>query len=81
MSFTNDDFVRGNYAGSDVEFEKFDFKTNTFPRTNYLYISCKGLCKEIVQAAKVFYKNNPNLDYPKLRINNSGGKIDRSIFL
>jgi hypothetical protein len=26
-------------------------------------------------AAKVFYKNHPDLDYPKLRINQGHGKV------
>ena len=75
LSFTDEDFVRGNYAGKDYEFDKYDPKTNTCPEINYLYISCKGLCKEIVMAAKAFCKNNPDLDYPKLRINKGHGKV------
>ena len=76
LSLTDEDFVRGNYAGKDYEFEKYDFETNTCPEINYLYISCKGLCKELVQAAKDFYKKNPDCDYPKLRINQSDGRIN-----
>ena len=75
LSFTDEDFVRGNYAGKDYEFDKYDSETNTCPEINYLYISCKGLCKEIVMAAKAFYKNHPDLDYPKLRINQGHGKV------
>ena len=80
LSFTDEDFVRGDYAGKDYEFDKYDPGTNTCPEINYLYISCKGLCKEIVAAAKEFYKNNPGLDYPKLRINNGHGKLRKSLF-
>ena len=75
LSFTDEDFVRGNYAGKDYEFDKYDPETNTCPEINYLYISCKGLCKELVQAAKVFYKKNPDYDYPRLRINQDDGKV------
>lgn len=75
LSFTDEDFVRGNCAGKEYEFNKWDPETNTVPETNYLYISCKGLCKEIVVAAKEFYKKNPDLPYPKLRVNQGHGKI------
>ncbi len=75
LSFDDEDFVKGNYAGNYYEFDKYDPKTNTCPEINYLYISCKGLCKEIVMAAKAFYKNHPDLDYPKLRINQGHGKV------
>ena len=75
LSFTDEDYVKGSYAGKDYEFDKWDPDSNIVPETNYLYISCKGLCKEIVVAAKEFYRNNPNLDYPKLRINQGHGRI------
>lgn len=75
LSFTDEDFVKGNCAGNDFEFDKYDPETNTCPEINYLYISCKGLCKDIIMAAKAFYKNNPDLDYPRLRINQGHGKV------
>lgn len=75
LSFTDEDFVKGNNAGKDYEFDKYDPEKNTCPEINYLYISCKGLCKEIIMAAKTFYKNNPDLDYPRLRINQGHGKV------
>ncbi len=80
LSFTDEDFVRGNYSGRDYEFDKYDPETNTCPEINYLYISCKGLCKEIIMAAKAFYKNNPDLDYPRLRINQGHGKVSNIWF-
>ena len=75
LSLTDDDYVRGNYAGTEYDFNKIDPETKEIPSVNYLYISCKGLCKEIVLAAKEFYKKNPNLNYPKLKINHDGGKF------
>lgn len=75
LSFTDEDFVRGKCAGRDYEFDKYDPETNTYPEINYLYISCKGLCKEILMAAKTFYMDNPDLNYPKLRINQGHGKV------
>ena len=80
MAFSEEDYVFGNYAGTQPDFSKWDRKTNDIPMTSYLYISSKGLCKEIVAAAKLFYQNNPNLDYPKIRINDGLGRIDKSIF-
>lgn len=76
LSFTDEDFIRGKYAGKDYKFDKCNPETDTCPEINYLYISCKGLCKEIVMAAKEFYKNNPDLDYPKLSINQGRGKVN-----
>lgn len=76
LSFTDEDFVSGNCSGRDYEFDKYDPAKNTCPEINYLYISCKGLCKDIIMAAKVFYKNNPDLDYPRLRINHGHGKVN-----
>lgn len=81
LSFTDENDVMGDYAGREYEIEKRNLATGKTPETNYLYISCKGLCKEILEAAKLFYKNNPNLDYPKLRINNGGGKISKDWFI
>ena len=80
LSFTDEDFVKGNCAGRDYEFDKYDPETNTCPEINYLYISCKGLCKEIIMAAKEFYKNNPDLDYPRLRINQGHGNVSNIWF-
>lgn len=74
LSFADEDFVRGNCSGRDYEFDKYDPATNTCPEINYLYISCKGLCKDIIMAAKAFYKDNPDLDYPRLRINQGHGR-------
>ena len=73
LSFTNEDFVRGNYAGVEPEFDK---NGNYVGNNHYLYISCKGLCKDLVSAAKAFIKNNPNLNYQKVRINSYGGKFN-----
>ena len=81
LSFTDEDFVRGNYSGKDYEFDKWDPETGIVPETNYLYVSCKGLCKEIVEATKEFCKNNPDLEYPKLRINHSSGKMSDVWFI
>lgn len=75
ISFTDEGFVRDNCAGKDYEFDKYDTEKNTCPEINYLYISCKGLCKEMIMAAKEFYKNNPDIDYPRLRINECHGKV------
>ena len=81
LSLADEEYVMGEYAGKDYLFEQWDPETGKVPEINYLYISCKGLCREIVEAAKVFIKNNPNLDYPTLRVNNGGGKIDRFWFI
>lgn len=75
LSLVDEDFVRGDYAGKDYEFDKYNSGTNGCPEVNYLYISCKGLCKDIVAAAKEFYKKNPSLNYPKLKINYGYGKF------
>lgn len=81
LSLADEDYIMGDYAGKEYLFGKWNQETGEIPEINYLYISCKGLCKEIVEAAKTFIKNNPNLEYPKLRINNGGGKIDRFWFI
>lgn len=71
LSYTDSDFVNGKSAGYVAE----EFNDGTKHYYNkYLYVSCRGLCKEIVNAAKTFFVNNPNLNYPKIRINNRGGK-------
>ena len=36
LSFTNEDFIRGNYAGIDYEFDKKNLETNTTHEINYL---------------------------------------------
>ncbi len=80
LCFTDEDFVRGEYAGIDYDFKGWDPSTGKCPQTNYLYISCKGLCKEIVKAAADFRRNNPQLDYPKIRINHGGGRFNNDWF-
>ena len=75
LSMSDDEFVRGNVAGKDYEFEKWNSETNEVPEVNYLYVGCKKLCKDIVLAAKQFVKENPHLEYPKLRINKNGGRV------
>ena len=75
LSFTDEDYVSGNYSGREYDFSNLDEETGMPKQVIYLYISCKGLCKEIVNAAKDFCKNNPELEYPKIKINKSrGGK-------
>ena len=81
LSFTDEDFVRGDYAGTEYELDKWDPKTNTAPQVKYFYVSCKGLTREITVAAKAFIQNNPDLDYPTIRINNGGGKINNDWFV
>ena len=81
LSVSDEDFVRGNYAGGDYLFDQWNPETNEVPRVNYLYISCKELCTNITNAAKTFIKNNPNLDYPRLRINYGGGRISDLWFI
>ena len=78
---SDEDFVRGNYAGRDYLFDQWNPETNEVPYINYLYVSCKELCTNIVNAAKAFIKSNPNLDYPKIRINNGGGRISDIWFI
>lgn len=75
------EYVMGDYAGIEFEFDKWDPKTNIVPFTKYLYVSCKGLVRAIIEAAKAFINSNPNLEYPKLRINNGGGKINDDWFV
>ena len=81
LSLTDEDYVMGEYAGKDYLFEQWNPETGEVPEINYLYISCKGLCREIVEAARTFIKNNPGLDYPTLRINKGGGKTNRFWFI
>ena len=81
LSLADEDWVMGDYAGKDYIFSEWDPVTGKVPEVNYLYISCKGLCKEIVEAAKVFVRKNPDLDYPTLRINQGGGKINSDWFV
>lgn len=75
LSVNDEDFVRGNCAGGDYLFDQWNPGTNEIPHVSYLYISCKELCSNITNAAKAFIENNPNLNYPKLRINYGGGRI------
>ena len=81
LSLSDEDFVRGNYAGGDYLFEKWNPQTNEIPHVKYLYISCKELCLNIVSAAKDFIKKNPDLNYPTLRINFGGGRISDIWFI
>ena len=71
LSFTDSDFVNGQSAGYIAE--ECDNGEKLY-YNKYLYVSCKGLCKEIIYAAKAFMINNPNLKYPKIRVNSEGGK-------
>lgn len=71
LSLTDEDFVSGNYAG--VFPEKWNLN-GSWEENKFLYISCKGLCKELVSAAREYFKRNPDLDYPTIRVNNYGGK-------
>ena len=71
LSLTDEDFVSGNTAGI------FPVRWNldgTIDENKFLYVSCKGLCKELVAAAREYFKRNPNLVYPHIRINKYGGK-------
>lgn len=81
LSFDHEGFVRGDYAGRDYDFTKYNPETGECPKVDYLYISCKGLSSEIIAAAKEFIANNPNLDYPTIRINNGGGKVPKDLFV
>ena len=81
LSLTDEDYVRGEYAGVEYLFSKYDPVTGDVPKVSYLYVSCRGISKEIVNAAKEFIKKNPNLKYPKLRVNNGGGKINDWLFI
>ena len=81
ISMSDDDFLTGDVAGKDYEFRKYNPETGEVPEVNYLYISCKILCKDIVASAKEFVKSNPNLNYPKLRMNNGGGRINECWFI
>ncbi len=46
-----------------------------------VYIGVKELCADLVEAAERFLKNNPNLDYPKLKINHGGGKFPKDLWV
>lgn len=81
LSFDKEGFVRGDYAGRDYDFRKYDPKTGECPKTDYLYVSCKGLSLEIVAAAKKFISDNPNLKYPTIRVNSGGGKTNNDFFI
>ena len=81
LSLDHEGFVRGNYAGRDYDFSKYNPETGECPKVDYLYISCKGLASEIISAAKSFILDNPDLDYPTIRINNGGGKIPKRLLL
>lgn len=80
LSFTDQDYVNGRYSGREIECNQSGSNDEMFVEINYLYVSCKGLCKEIIQAAKEFYKSNPDLDYPKLRVNYGGGKVNEFLY-
>lgn len=75
LSLSDEEFVRGNYAGNEYLFDEWNPKTGEVPQNAYLYVSCKELSLNIVNSAKEFIKNNPDLDYPTLRVNYGGGKI------
>ena len=80
ISLDDKEYVVGDYAGKDFLFSEADPLTGKIPEINYLYISCKGLCIEIVKAAIEFVKKNPHLEYPTLRINEGGGRINNIWF-
>ena len=73
LVFSDEDFVRGDYAGTDW------YEKGEEPKNPYLYVGCKELCRKIVVAAKEFIRNNPDLDYPTIRMNNGGGRINKCL--
>ena len=79
LSFGDEDFVRGNYAGNYYSLDQWNPETGEAPQIKYLYISCKELCRKIVVAAREFIRNNPDLDYPTVRMNNGGGRINKCL--
>lgn len=49
-------------------------------QTQYLYIETKGLCVDLIEAAECFLENDPNLDFPKLKMNQGGGKFQKDLW-
>lgn len=78
LSFDDEGMVRGNYAGLNILYNPDD---SIASKEQYLYVSCKELCKDIVFSAKKYIEQNPDKKYPTLRINNGGGKIDSHWFI
>lgn len=82
LSLSDNTFLFGNYAGKEPIWDKYDFEKDYVPTNNYLYISARGLAEELLNAAKEFYKKNPNLEYRKLRItDNNNGKFPKSLIV
>ena len=81
LSFADQDFFTGNISGTEYSWKQVDPKTGKVPKTDYLYVGCKELCLHIVEAAKNFMTNHPELDYPSLRINRKGGHFSKNWFV
>lgn len=79
LSFGNERVLTGNTAGGEPHPELWRPEMDEIPATNYLYLGVKEVCIDILEAAELFVKNHPNLDYPTLRINVGGGKIPRAL--
>ena len=81
LSFDDEGFVHGDYAGREYDFRRYNPETGECPKIDYLYVSCKGLSLDIISAAKTFIINHPNLKYPTIRVNSGGGKINSLFFM
>lgn len=78
LSFGDEDYIRGNYAGSNI---LYDENENIVEEKEYLYVGCKELCRDIVTSAREYIKHNPNKDYPTIKMNHGGGKINGCWFV
>lgn len=74
FSMGDDDFVHGMTFGTDYDLSTYDQTTNAVSSNSYLYVSCKEFATNMLKAAKAFISSHPNLSYPKIKINQCGGK-------
>ena len=81
LGFNDQRFFTGQLSGREYRWNEYNPQTGNVPFVEYLYVGCKELCVDILEAAERFLGSNPKLNYPKLKINGGGGKSPKHVFV
>lgn len=73
LGFNDQSFFADGLASNEYHFDEWIPCMDEVLQTQYLYIGVKGLCVDLIEAAECFLENNPNFDFPELKMNQGGG--------
>lgn len=80
LVFNDQRYLTGITCGMEPNFERFEPGSECVPSSPYIYLGVNEICRDILEAAKQFVEDNPNLDYPRIKMNRGGGKSMARLF-